>query len=136
MTLIMLARVGRSMLGQLSAEEFGRTAAGVQAGEARVQLRRGNHIRQRSGQRAIKSSPAGFLGLGKRADALACSLRDQPGTRVRGRNFGKVTEAGCAGAALAMKHVVENVGRIRLFCRTRPPGNTLASRTPSLWQHP
>jgi len=119
MTLIMLAWVRRSMLGQLSVEEFGPAAASAQAGEAPVQLRRGNHIRQRSGQRAIKSSPAGFLGLGK-----------------RGRNFGKVTEAGCAGAALAMKHVVENVGRIRFPCRTRPPGNTLASRTPSLWQHP
>jgi hypothetical protein len=128
MTLIMLARVGRSMLSQLSAEEFGRTVAGVQAGEARVQLRRSNHIRHRSDQPAIKSSPAGFLGRGKRAD--------EPRTRVRGGNFGTVTGAGCAGAALATKHVVENIGRIRLFCRTRPPGNTLASRAPSLWQHP
>jgi len=116
------------MLGQLSAEEFGRAAASAQACEAPVRLRRGNHIRHRSNQPAIKSSPAGFLGRGKRADG--------PRTRVRGGNFGNVTGAGCSGAALATKHVVENVARIRLFCRTRPPGNTLASRTPSLWQHP
>ena len=116
------------MLGQLSAEEFGRAAASAQASEAPVQLRRGNHIRHRSDQPAIKSSPAGFLGRGKRAD--------EPRTRVRGGNFGNVTGAGCAGAALATNHVVENPSRIRFLCRTRPLGNSLASRTPSLGQHP
>ena len=48
------------MLGQLSAEEFGRAAANAQASEAPVQLRRGNHIRHRSDQPAIKSSPQAF----------------------------------------------------------------------------
>src|SRR3974377_2388981 len=101
MTLIMFARVGRSMLGQLSAEEFGRTVAGVQAGEARV--RRGNHIRQRSGQRAIKPSPAPaaqarrwlrITSLKTLAESASFAERDRWATRWRRvrRHWGNTRE--------------------------------------------
>jgi len=78
------------MLGQLSAEEFGRAAANAQASETPVQLRRGNHIRHRSDQPAIKSSPQAFwavvserMGPGRASAAGTSAMSLEPAAQAR-----------------------------------------------------